>query len=596
VNILIVEDQLEFRQLLTLLLEENGHLITPCSTAEEALNHYRRYHYDLLLLDWELHGITGIELCRQIRALPQSDSTYILMLTGRESGSDLRDALDAGVDDYYIKSSEHTPSNHLTTAGVDISHLYTRLTIVQKSTELLIERSRSRQQLETVLAQTEKSHDDMASILNQLCVGTVLTDASGAIAFISRAAERLFECEQRNVIGQQWSETFPLALKDLDHLETMRQQPLNERQRYPLHLHSDGGHYYWLEVAVQDDPREAYGSIFVFYDTTQIHELRLMLDEKARFQDLVGKSQPMKLIYQQIQKMSGVDITVLINGETGTGKELVARALHNSSHRSDKPFVAVNCAGLTDSILTSQLFGHRKGAFTGAHADHKGLFEEADGGTLFLDEIGDIPTSVQTALLRVLQEREVVRVGDNRPRKVNVRLITATNRNLELEVEAGHFRADLMYRIKVAQIQLPPLRDRREDIPLLTSVFLSKFRATSGKQVDEISAAAMRQLMVYPWPGNVRELENVTEVAAVRCSDTIIHREDLPTEMASATPQPAESNHSTPALAASNDEQGRILDALNRSGGNRKEAARLLGVSRATLYRHIDRLGISHKA
>ena len=235
---------------------------------------------------------------------------------------------------------------------------------------------------------------------------------------------------------------------------------------------------------VKDDPRDARGKIFFLYDVTEVHDLRRLLDERAQFHDLLGKSKAMQLVYQQIRDVARVDSTVLIEGETGTGKELVARAIHSSSHRKDKPFVAVNCAGLTESLLSSQLFGHKRGAFTGAIEDHQGLFEAANGGTLLLDEIGDIPMTVQNQLLRVLQEREIVRLGESRPRKIDVRVLAATHRSLSDEAAKGNFRSDLFYRIRVARISLPPLRDRREDIPLLAASFLAQFSAAEWKTRD----------------------------------------------------------------------------------------------------------------
>ncbi|ETX03321.1 MAG: hypothetical protein ETSY1_00480 [Candidatus Entotheonella factor] len=319
---------------------------------------------------------------------------------------------------------------------------------------------------------------------------------------------------------------------------------------------------------------------------TEVHDLRRQLSEKAQFHDLVGKSEPMLRIYQQIRDVARVDTTVVIEGETGTGKELVARAIHAASHRASRPFVAVNCAGLTESLLASQLFGHRRGAFTGAIADQQGLFEAADGGTLFLDEIGDIPLNVQTSLLRVLQEREIIRLGEARPRSIDVRILAATHRNLQEEVEKGAFRADLLYRIRVARIHLPALRERRQDIPLLTSTFLAKCRAEIGKAVEEVSHEAMRYLLDYAWPGNVRELRSAIEYAVIRCRSAVIPADDLPPELHESTPLPACPQESPL------DEKQRLLAALEQARGNRTAAARLLGMSRATFYRRLTSFGI----
>lgn len=311
-----------------------------------------------------------------------------------------------------------------------------------------------------------------------------------------------------------------------------------------------------------------------------VQDLTRQLNEKTQFQNLIGKSQLMGQLYGQIRDVAKVDATVLIEGETGTGKELVARAIHLSSPRKTGPFIAVNCAGLTDALLGSQLFGHKKGAFTGAVDHQQGFFEAANGGTLFLDEIGDISPAVQTNLLRVLQEREIIRLGESRPRKVDVRVLAATHHNLSQDVANGVFRADLLYRIRVARIHLPSLRNRREDIPLLVASFLGQCCAVTGKPVDRVSPEAMQALTNYAWPGNVRELKSAIESGVISCKETTIRMEDLPPEVFdSLVPQMP--------FEAPQDEKARLLAALNQAKGNRTMAARLLGVSRATLYRRL---------
>jgi DNA-binding NtrC family response regulator len=311
-----------------------------------------------------------------------------------------------------------------------------------------------------------------------------------------------------------------------------------------------------------------------------VQDLTRQLNEKTQFQNLIGKSQLMGQLYGQIRDVAKVDATVLIEGETGTGKELVARAIHLSSPRKTGPFIAVNCAGLTDALLGSQLFGHKKGAFTGAVDHQQGFFEAANGGTLFLDEIGDISPAVQTNLLRVLQEREIIRLGESRPRKVDVRVLAATHHNLSQDVANGVFRADLLYRIRVARIHLPSLRNRREDIPLLVASFLGQCCAVTGKPVDRVSPEAMQALTNYAWPGNVRELKSAIESGVISCKETTIRIDDLPPEVFdSLVPQMP--------FEAPQDEKARLLAALNQAKGNRTMAARLLGVSRATLYRRL---------
>jgi DNA-binding NtrC family response regulator len=318
-----------------------------------------------------------------------------------------------------------------------------------------------------------------------------------------------------------------------------------------------------------------------------VHDLRRFLDDQARFHTLVGKSDLMLRVYRLIHAVAPTETTVLIDGETGTGKERVARAIHATSHRQAHPFLAVNCAELSESLLGSQLFGHKRGAFTGAIADHQGLFEAGNGGTIFLDEIGDIPLPVQTMLLRVLQEREITRLGESKPRKINVRILAATQHDLHEAVTRGTFRADLLYRIRVARIHLPALRERREDIPLLVSEFLSESYTASNHLEYEVSREAMRLLLEYPWPGNIRELRNAIEFAMICCRGPVIQPEDLPPELL----------HGTPPLRAAellaHDEQQRLLQALEATRGNRAAAARRLGIGRSTFYRRLQEHGLA---
>ncbi len=452
------------------------------------------------------------------------------------------------------------------------------------------ERKRAEARMAELFGQVEKSRNELRSILDKLRLGTAMADEAGRIVFLSASTRNLFGKKEDDALGRHWKEIFPFDAADKEKLQSLSATPAAERSRISVHIAIDEGRRFWLEVDVKDDPRDARGKIFFFYDVTEVHDLRSLLSERGRFHDLLGKSEAMQRVYRQIRDVARVDATVLIEGETGSGKELVARAIHDSSRRREKPFVTVNCAGLTDSLLSSQLFGHKRGAFTGAIEDHQGLFEAANMGTLFLDEIGDIPMNVQTQLLRVLQEREIVRVGENRPRKIDVRVLAATHRDLGQEAAEGRFRSDLLYRIRVARISVPPLRERREDIPLLTATFLAQSCAASAKVVRGISREAARLLGGYRWPGNVRELKSAIEFAVIQCEDSGVQVEDLPPEISHPRSGPGpEAEGAEPA-----DESGRITQALERAGGNRALAARLLGVSRATLYRRLTELKISN--
>jgi DNA-binding NtrC family response regulator len=340
-----------------------------------------------------------------------------------------------------------------------------------------------------------------------------------------------------------------------------------------------------VEIEIEDDPRAPERKIFFLIDVSELHSLRRLLDEQGRFGDLVGRSEAIKGVVRVVKQVAPTDVTVLIEGETGTGKELVARAIHDESARRKGPFMAVNCAGLSEELAASQLFGHRRGAFTGAVADATGVFEAARGGKLFLDEIGDLPPRVQTSLLRVLEERAVMRLGETQLRPVDVCIVAATNRELATEIAAGRFRSDLLYRIRVGRIHLPPLRERRVDFPLLVQHILCEQRAISGRAVQSVSDDAMQAMLAHEWPGNVRELKNALGYAVIHCAGPAIDLEDLPPEVLVRTPPAA-------ARALPADEREWIVDALARAGGDRKVAAALLGISRATLYRRIAHYGI----
>jgi two-component system response regulator HydG len=324
-------------------------------------------------------------------------------------------------------------------------------------------------------------------------------------------------------------------------------------------------------------------------------ELQRQLNERFGFEGVVGNSPSMHAVVARLRQIAPTSATVLITGESGTGKELVAKALHNNSPRRYKPFVPLNCAALSENILESELFGHIRGAFTGADRERKGWFEHANGGTLFLDEVGDIPLSTQVKLLRALESGEIVRVGTNEPVKVNVRLISATNRDLTEAIAAGTFRQDLYHRIKVVSVKLPPLRQRREDIPLLIEFFLKEFAASHDKKITSITPAARKALMSHSWPGNVRELKNTIESMVVIDIDGVLDSDDLTEEILASTSTEAVSPGQASLVGRSLEEIEKyyIAETLKLTSGNREEASRLLGIGERTLYRKIKEYGIA---
>jgi len=332
------------------------------------------------------------------------------------------------------------------------------------------------------------------------------------------------------------------------------------------------------------------GAVMVVRDETRLANLEENLRERRQFHNIIGKSEQIQKVFTLIENLADIQTTILITGESGTGKELVAEALHYTGVRSNKPLVKVNCAALSEGLLESELFGHVKGAFTGAVKDKVGRFQRADGGTIFLDEIGDISQGVQLRLLRVLQEMEFEAVGDSTPIKVDVRVVAATNQDLREKVRLGKFREDLYYRLKVVELALPSLRERLEDIPLLIDYFIKKFNMKLNKNIEGMSADVQRIFMVYPWPGNVRELEHALEHACIICHQGTITVDDLPPELKNVKE----------AKVLLRDKEGTepqaILQALEKTAGNKAMAARLMGISRQTIYRKIKEYKIDEGA
>jgi transcriptional regulator with GAF, ATPase, and Fis domain len=330
------------------------------------------------------------------------------------------------------------------------------------------------------------------------------------------------------------------------------------------------------------------GAVMVVRDETRLASLEQVLQERRCFHNLVGVSERMQNIYSLIGSLADVETTVLIAGESGTGKELVAEALHFMGGRRDRPLVKVNCSILSENLLESELFGHVKGAFTGAVCDRAGRFQKADGGSIFLDEIGDISPRVQASLLRVLQEKEFERVGDSKPVRVDVRIIAATNKDLREMVKRGEFREDLYYRLKVVELSLPPLRDRKEDIPLLVEHCLGQFNGKFHKKIDNLSADVERIFMNYSWPGNVRELKHALEHAFILCSGNTITADLLPLHLIAASREAGDASRG----ANERVDAQTILRTLEKTAWNKARAARLLGVDRKTLYRNIKKYNI----
>jgi PAS domain S-box-containing protein len=335
---------------------------------------------------------------------------------------------------------------------------------------------------------------------------------------------------------------------------------------------------------------ESTGTVLVVRDETRLNDLERSLRDRHKFHKIIGKSEEMQKIYALIEDLADVISTVLIIGESGTGKDLVAQSVHYGGNRGNKPLVTVNCSALSESLLESELFGHVRGAFTGAEKDRIGRFQRAEGGTIFLDEIGDISPRMQLRLLRVMQEKEFERVGDSTPIKADVRIITATNQDLAKKVKTGQFREDLYYRLRVVGISLPPLRERREDIPLLVDYFINVFNGQFNKKITSVSDTVQKIFMVYPWPGNVRELEHVIEHAFVTSHQETITVDLLPSELRDFIEEEHVSSTEGSALGRQD-----VLDALQKAGWNKSKAARFLNINVRTVYRKMDKFNINEE-
>ena len=553
-QILIVEDEFAVAMELEDQLTALGYSVADhVMTGAEAVDRADALELDVVLMDVRLDGpMDGIEAADQIRA---SQSLPVVFLTAYSDDETLERAADTTPFGYVVKPFE----GREVYAAVEVA----------LHTHALQER-------------VQRANEDLRRLLDGLRQGTVLTNADGEITFLNDPAARLLGVSPKDSIGALWTAVLPLDQATKDAVQARMADPSTEDDPVPATFRPEDGPRYEIEIEVRPDPRDDERWILVIYDVTDVQSLRRQLDDQNRFHDLVGTSAPMRDAFDQIHSVADVKTTVLIQGETGTGKELAARAIHAESPRAEGPFVAVNCAALNPDLAGSQLFGHRKGAFTGATEDQSGYFEAADGGTLFLDEIGDVPLDVQRQLLRVLEEEAVTRLGETDPRPVDVRIVAATHRNLDEEVAADRFRQDLLYRIRIARVALPPLRERRSDVPLLVRTFLREIGARIGTEVTQVSDEALRRLLDYNWPGNVRELQNALEAALIRAPGTTLRAEDLPAEVRAAATD----------TDTSTEEAERIRAALDQTNGNRTEAAKLLGISRATLYRRLDEYDI----
>lgn len=433
-------------------------------------------------------------------------------------------------------------------------------------------------------------------ILHSIADGVFTTDGQGRISFFNRAAQEITGFLSGEAIGRYCYEIFRAdicqsrcALKEV--LKTEK-----EIINFPVTILSKDGKRTPISISaavLRDEKGKVIGGVETFRDLSVIEELKKEISQKYTFGDIVSKNYLIHDLFNILPNISASGSTVLIHGASGTGKELFAKAIHNLSPRKNKPFIKVNCGALPDTLLESELFGYEKGAFTDAKKDKPGRFALANGGTIFLDEVGDMSPSLQVKLLRVLQEKEYEPLGSTSPKKTDVRIIAATNKDLSKLVNEGTFRDDLYYRLNVVKIDLPPLAQRREDIPLLIDAFIRKFNANMGKRISAVSDGVLRLLLEYDYPGNVRQLENIIEHAFVLCGGDRIDIECLPKEI---TGSRMETTSLLPAKEKSpfDRAEAEVIDrALKKHGGDRIKTANELGIGRTTLWRKVRKYGLA---
>ena len=565
-RILVVDDEEGLRLTFKTFLEKDDAAVVLAADFAQAMTCLDEHGpFDLVFLDIILPGgHSGIDVLRRIRE--KGLDCPVIMITGQPQVETAAEAVRQGAFDYVPKPVKKETLLRLYRSALNFHAL------ALENKRIAQEKERYKQNLEAVFRSVDEA---IISVDGDLRI----TSANSALSSLC--------CGSRpdKFIGSRLEE-IPVDGMDrcAELLAGTIRKGVSVKDRPLVFCCPDGEQRSAVvnSMPLKNELEETIGGVLVIRDLTRLHYLERQLGERYSFEGIIGRSPAMQRIFDLVEDLADTDATVLITGESGTGKDMLAGAIHYRGNRAGGPLIRVNCAALPENLLESELFGHVKGAFTGADRPRKGRFELAHGGTLFLDEIGDIPTQLQVKLLRVLQEKEIERVGDARPVPVDVRLITATNRDLAAAIAAGQFREDLYYRIKVLEIRMPPLRSRREDIPLLVEHFREHFNRKYNRGVKQISDRVMQILMNQSWPGNVRQLQHVLEHAFIVCREPVLDGDHLPPEIQEiVAPAPdSDGGEITP---------DRILEALSRSGGNKAAAARLLGISRRTLYRKMEK-------
>ena len=557
-SILVVDDEESIRFTFETFLEEEGYEVDSASGYDDGCARIEEKRFDLVFVDIILDsGKSGIALLETVRRI--APETEVVIITGAPTIETASEALRLGALDYLVKP--------------------VRQETLVRTTDMALRHK--------ILRQAKESYQqNLEAIFRSVQDGIITVDDSLTVVESNRAAAEICGIDRESAAGR--------TLDQLDVgcggrcLQTLQETVKRGERIDAAAVECASPTRPEQVVSITATPlmrknRTPSGGVLVIRNETRLVQLERSLAECRELRRIIGKSEGIRQVVAMINTLSDVHTSVLITGESGTGKELVADALHAAGNRAGRHLVKINCAALSEGLLESELFGHVRGAFTGAVNDKVGRFQRADGGTIFLDEIGEMTPRMQLRFLRVLESMEFVRVGDSTPIRVDVRVIAATNRNLATRVEEGDFREDLYFRLKVVEITMPPLRDRRDDIPLLVQHFLQHFSCKFSKKIESVSKEVMELFASYHWPGNVRQLENVLEHACVLSQGQVITERDLPADF-----MPDGGDRPLTGAADRAAQERAIREALKQALHNKSKAARLLGISRRTLYRRLE--------
>jgi two-component system, NtrC family, response regulator HydG len=564
-SILVIDDDESIIRTFKAYLDKHGYTSYGAVNYDTAMDILSREQIDVVISDIILGKHTGLDILKEVKL--RGVNSPVIMITGEPDVETASASVRFGAFDYITKPISKDTFIRITKHAIQYKAFLDEKEVIER------EKERYQSHIEAIFQSVEEA---IVTVDNMMCVSHAnfaLDNICKIQSVIGRTVASI-----RNKCNLKCWKIFGEALRSNNFIREYRMEcehVLNPHQVVLLNV-----------TPLKDKDDAQIGGVMTIRDITRLSDLENALKNRVHFQNIVGKNKKMQDIYKFVDILKDIDTTVLITGPSGTGKELVARAIHHSGERAHKPFVVVNCSALADNLLESELFGHVKGAFTGAVSDKTGRFQLASNGTIFLDEIGDISQKIQLKLLRVLEAKEYERVGDSSPIKMNARIITATNKDLQEKVKRGDFREDIYYRLKVVEINMPSLQEKRDDISLLVDHYISSFNSRFNKHIMGISNEVQKLFMEYNWPGNIRELIHVLEHAFVVCEEPTIEITHLPREITGHLHGYVPNNNLF-IIKKIKIQKEDILDALEKTGWNKVQAARVLGISRPNLYKRM---------